>query len=81
MGEIQTKIPTEVLMSERREFEFADFKEALAFVNAVGEIAEDEGHHPDIHVHWNKVTLVLWTHAIGGLSDNDFIVAAKVDRV
>ena len=65
-----------------REFEFKDFAQALAFVNKVGEIAEDEGHHPDIFIHgWNKVKISLWTHAINGLSINDFIVATKVDRV
>jgi 4a-hydroxytetrahydrobiopterin dehydratase len=64
-----------------RELKLKDFKEALAFVNQVGEIAEDEGHHPDIHVSYNRVTLKLWTHAIGGLSENDFIVAAKIDAL
>lgn len=65
-----------------RQFEFKDFAKALAFVNKVGEIAEDEGHHPDIFIHgWNKVKISLWTHAINGLSINDFIVATKVDRV
>jgi 4a-hydroxytetrahydrobiopterin dehydratase len=65
-----------------REFEFKNFPEALRFVNEVGEIAEDEGHHPDILLHgWNKVKITLWTHAIGGLSINDFVVASKVDRI
>ena len=53
----------------------------MEFVNRVAGIAEAEGHHPDIAIHWNKVDLVLWTHAIGGLHENDFIVAAKVDRL
>jgi 4a-hydroxytetrahydrobiopterin dehydratase len=65
-----------------REFTFADFNHALAFVNKVAEIAEDEGHHPDIFMHnWNKVRITLWTHAIGGLSINDFVVASKIDRI
>jgi len=64
-----------------RRFEFEDFKKAIEFVNRVAEIAEAEGHHPDFAIHWNKVDLVLWTHTIGGLSENDFIVAAKVDRL
>jgi len=64
-----------------REFRFKDFKKAMAFVNRVADLAEAEGHHPDIHVHWNRVRLELWTHDIGGLSENDFIVAAKVDRL
>lgn len=62
-----------------KEFKFSDFIGAINFVNLVADIAEQEGHHPDIHIHYNKVELVLSTHAIGGLSENDFIVAAKVD--
>lgn len=63
-----------------KEYQSKDFAEALAFVNAIGEIAEAEGHHPDINLHsWNKVALTLSTHAIGGLSINDFILAAKID--
>jgi 4a-hydroxytetrahydrobiopterin dehydratase len=65
----------------QRTFLFVGFKEAMVFVNRVAEIAEHEGHHPDIDIHWNKVTLNLWTHAIGGLSTNDFIVAAKIDTL
>jgi 4a-hydroxytetrahydrobiopterin dehydratase len=64
-----------------RRFEFKDFVQAMEFVNRVAEIAEAEGHHPDIAIHWNKVDLVLWTHSIGGLHENDFIVAAKIDRL
>ena len=63
-----------------RDFKFKNFKGAMAFVNKVAELAESEGHHPDILIHgWNKVRLELWTHAIGGLSENDFILAAKID--
>jgi 4a-hydroxytetrahydrobiopterin dehydratase len=64
-----------------REVTFKDFNEALAFINKVGELAESEGHHPDIHCWWNKVKLELSTHAIGGLSNNDFILAAKVNQL
>ena len=65
-----------------REFKFKNFKQALDFVNKVGEIAESEGHHPDIYLHgWNKVKLILSTHAIKGLSENDFIIAAKIDKI
>ena len=64
-----------------RRFEFQDFKKAIDFVNRVAEVAEEEGHHPDIAIHWNKVDLVLWTHKIGGLHENDFILAAKIDRL
>lgn len=64
----------------RKEFTFPDFKSALAFVNKVGDIAESEGHHPDIQLGWGRVGIELWTHAINGLSENDFIVAAKIDQ-
>jgi len=64
-----------------RRFEFRDFLQAMEFVNRVAQVAETEGHHPDIVIHWNKVDLVLWTHAIGGLHENDFILAAKIDRL
>jgi 4a-hydroxytetrahydrobiopterin dehydratase len=64
-----------------KEYSFKDFKEALDFTNRVGEIAEQEGHHPDILLSWGKVKLQLWTHKIGGLSENDFIFAAKADAV
>ena len=62
-----------------RRFKFRDFVEAMAFVNGVAELAEAEGHHPDIHISWNKVRLELTTHAIKGLSENDFIMAAKIN--
>lgn|SRR3989338_2328017 len=66
----------------RREFTFKNFKDALAFINKVGAIAEDEQHHPDIFLHdYKLVTINLWTHAIGGLSENDFILAAKIDNL
>jgi 4a-hydroxytetrahydrobiopterin dehydratase len=64
-----------------RRFEFADFAAAMEFVNRVADLAEQEGHHPDIAIHWNKVELTLWTHKIGGLHENDFILAAKIDRL
>lgn len=62
-----------------KEYTFNDFKEALDFTNRVGAIAEKEGHHPDIFLGWGKVRLDLWTHNIDGLSENDFILAAKSD--
>ena len=65
-----------------RHFEFKDFVEALAFVNKVGEIAEKEQHHPDIHlVDYKFVNIDLSTHAIGGLSQNDFIVSSKINNI
>ena len=62
-----------------KEYKFRDFVEAIDFVNRVADIAEMEGHHPDIFVHYNKVRLDLFTHAVSGLSENDFILASKID--
>ena len=64
-----------------KEYRFPDFRQALAFVDRLGEVAESEGHHPDIYLTWGKVKVELSTHSIGGLSENDFILAAKADRV
>ncbi len=60
---------------------FEDFKQAMRFVNAMADLAEAEGHHPDFAVHYSTVDVTLWTHAVGGLSENDFILAAKLDRL
>ncbi len=65
----------------RKRFTFRDFAAAMAFLNRVAALAESEGHHPDFHVSWNKVDFEIWTHAIGGLSENDFILAAKIERL
>ncbi|HEX9664499.1 MAG TPA: 4a-hydroxytetrahydrobiopterin dehydratase [Patescibacteria group bacterium] len=65
----------------KHQFEFKDFKEAIAFVNQVANLAATEGHHPDIHIYYDKVKIVLWTHAIRGLFDNDFILAAKIEEI
>jgi len=64
-----------------RQFKFPDFKQALAFVNRVGELAETQGHHPDILLVWGKAEITLWTHKIDGLTESDFIMAAKIDRL
>lgn len=64
----------------RKKFHYKNFVEAMAFVNKLAEVAEEEGHHPDIHIIYNRVTIELTTHAIGGLSENDFIMAAKINR-
>jgi 4a-hydroxytetrahydrobiopterin dehydratase len=64
-----------------RRFEFEDFAAAMRFVNRVAEVSEAEQHHPDIAIHWNKVELSLWTHSIGGLHENDFVMAAKIDEL
>lgn len=62
-----------------REFHFRDFRRAMAFVNRVAGTAEEQGHHPDIFISYNRVRLTLFTHKVGGLSRNDFILAAKID--
>ena len=64
-----------------RTFKFKKFSDAISFVNSVARLAEEEGHHPDISIHYNRVDLELWTHAIKGLSENDFILAAKINRI
>ena len=64
-----------------KKFRFADFRAAIAFVNRVADLAEVEDHHPDILVHYREVTLVLWTHGAGGLTERDFQLAADIDRV
>lgn len=64
-----------------KSFAFKNFAEALAFTNKVGEIAENEGHHPEILTEWGKVTVSWWTHKINGLHKNDFIMAAKIDAL
>ncbi len=63
----------------KRTFRFKDFNDALAFTNEVGAIAEHEDHHPDIYLTYGKVTVEVWTHSVDGLTENDFIFAAKVD--
>lgn len=64
-----------------RTFKFGDFAEALAFVNRVGQIAEAQGHHPWIHFTWGKVIVEVWTHKIDGLTESDFILAAKIGEL
>lgn len=65
----------------RKQFTFENFLDAIAFVNKLAPIAEEEGHHPDIYIFYNKVQLDLFTHAVGGLSENDFIMAAKINKL
>jgi len=64
-----------------KEYQFKDFREALEFTNKVGELAEAQGHHPDIYLAWGKVKLTLLTHKVNGLTESDFVLAAKVDRL
>lgn len=63
-----------------KSFKFRNFRQALAFTNAVGALAEEEGHHPEITLAWGKVALRIWTHKIDGLTESDFVLAAKVER-
>ena len=64
-----------------KEYKFKDFREALAFTNKVGELAESQGHHPDIYLAWGQVKLTVWTHKINGLTESDFVLAAKADQL
>lgn len=64
-----------------KEFDFEDFRAALDFTNRVGELAEEQGHHPDIYLSWGRVRIRIWTHKIDGLTESDFILAAKIDEL
>ena len=64
-----------------KEYAFRNFQEALDFTNRIGAMAEAQGHHPDIHLSWGKVVLTVWTHKIDGLTESDFIFAAKADQL
>lgn len=64
-----------------KDFTFKNFKESMIFINQVADIAESEGHHPDIHVYYNKVKIELMTHEVNGLTENDFIIATKIDKI
>jgi 4a-hydroxytetrahydrobiopterin dehydratase len=83
--QLLSQAPSWTLMDDARRiertFRFPDFKGAIAFVNKVGEIAEAEGHHPDIHFGWGYATVSMHTHKIKGLHENDFIMAAKINRL
>ena len=83
----KTEVPDWDLITEngelhlQRVYKFPDFQAALAFTNSIGEIAEEEGHHPALLTEWGKVTVTWWTHSINALHHNDFIMAAKSDEV
>jgi 4a-hydroxytetrahydrobiopterin dehydratase len=64
-----------------KEFRFTDFKAALRFTNKVGALAEKQGHHPDIHLGWGRVKVLIWTHKIDGLTENDFVLAAHIESI
>ena len=84
LARFQQQVPQWRVIDEHhltREFTFPDFKSALGFVNRVGAVAEEQGHHPDILLTWGRVVLTLWTHKIDGLTESDFIMAAKMDKL
>ena len=64
-----------------RSFAFQDFRTALGFVDRIGALAEEEGHHPDLHLGYGEVRVELWTHTIGGLTESDFVLAAKIEQL
>src|SRR6266568_7590156 len=78
----QKEVPQWSVVNEHhltKTFTFPDFKQALDFVNRVGAVAEEQGHHPDILLAWGKAEITLWTHKVNGLTESDFIMAAKID--
>jgi 4a-hydroxytetrahydrobiopterin dehydratase len=82
LAALSEKVPNWRVVDEHylaREYDFPDFAEALAFVNRVGELAEKAGHHPWVHFTWGKVRIEIWTHKIDGLTESDFILAARID--
>lgn len=81
---LRREVPAWEVVNEhhlRRTFKFPDFRQALDFVNRAGALAEEQGHHPDILLSWGKAEVTLWTHKIDGLTESDFIMAAKIDQL
>ena len=84
LRKFQRQLPGWQVISEHhlhRAYSFPDFKTALEFVNRVGELAEQQGHHPDIALGWGRVEITTWTHKIDGLSESDFILGAKIEEL
>jgi len=84
LSDFRQQVPEWQVVDEHhliRAYKFPDFRSALAFVNKVGELAEQQGHHPDILLAWGKVEITIWTHAVNGLTESDFILAAKIQRL
>lgn len=84
LREMASQVPAWEVIADhhlRRRWDFANFRAALAFANRVGEVAESEGHHPDVSFGWGYCELIIYTHTINGLSESDFILAAKVDAL
>ena len=84
VSRIKTEVPFWSVIENHhleRTFRFPDFVAALAFVNRIGALAEEQGHHPDIMLAWGKVAVTIWTHAVNGLTESDFVLAAKIDKL
>ncbi len=84
LSDLAKQLPTWTVADEHhleRDYTFSNFVEALAFLNAAAEIAEAEGHHPDFYLAWGKVSVKLWTHKIDGLTESDFVLAAKIEEL
>ena len=81
MSELKNEWQVEKEFKITHSFKFEDYIKTMAFVNQVAELSEAEGHHPVLHVYWGKVDIELWTHTVSGLSENDFILAAKIDEL
>ena len=84
INEMSSQLPDWQVVNEhhlQRNYRFKDFRETLNFVNRVGELAEEQGHHPDICFGWGKADLTIWTHKIEGLTESDFVLAAKIDKL
>jgi 4a-hydroxytetrahydrobiopterin dehydratase len=84
LANLAKQVPGWKVMEEHhivKTFDFPDFVSALKFTNAIGGIAEEQGHHPDILLRWGSVTVTTWTHKIDGLTESDFILAAKIDEI
>ena len=84
INEMSSQLPDWQVVNEhhlQRNYRFKDFRETLDFVNRVGELAEEQGHHPDICFGWGKADITIWTHKIDGLTESDFVLAAKIDKL
>lgn len=84
LARLAAQVPSWQVVGEHhliRSVTFPDFKQALAFVNHAGEVAEQQGHHPEMLLSWGRVEVKIWTHRIDGLTESDFILAAKIDRL
>ena len=84
INEMSSQLPDWQVVNEhhlQRNYRFKDFRESLNFVNRVGELAEEQGHHPDICFGWGKADITIWTHKIDGLTESDFVLAAKIDKL